>query len=271
MGGSPATPPPGRFGRVATLNPASRPGAMSASRFHHARALSEVVFGSVEPVRLSELLIERTAPPPGDVIFNDQWHLATQLEAAYRWLAERIGFWPIFLAVGETAEDRRLTGYQSQFSRRRGWDSFGQPRDQVLFSYTDAPAEVRFVDYINWHLVLNAVHSRDGDPHQPYVELDNSRHQASILRRSWRQSDWLRHARRHPGSVQAMLPQLDLRAADQIWTPNRPVATALHRLGFDPARISVRRLPCNPITANDDPGHDTVAGTAPCHPGAVSA
>lgn len=57
---------------------------------------------------------------------------------------------------------------------------------------------------------------------------------------SWSQTDWVRQARRHPGSVQAVAPMLDLAGADDVWAPSKRVAHVLAEFGFD--QVTVRRL-----------------------------
>lgn len=214
----------------------------STPGYHHSRSLQHVSHGTVKPARLTELLRDPGCAAIGTCDPSDDWHFALQLEACYRWLAERIGFWPLFLAVGDTDEDRRMTGYQLQWSRSRTISPTGPPRDQVLFSWSDAPAHAIYVDYLSWHTVLNSVRARNGDPHELYVELEGRRDDASILKPSWRQSDWLRHARRNPHSVQAAVPALDLSTADEICAPSRRVATALIHQGFAPSRLRIQRL-----------------------------
>jgi hypothetical protein len=191
---------------------------------------------------VAELLGPPACAASGSCDPNDDWHFALQFEASYRWLADRIGFWPLFLAVGDTDEDRRMTGYQLQWSRDHTWGPAGPPRDRLLFSWNDAPPHATYVDYDNWHTVLNSVRERDGDPHQLYVELEGRRDAASILKPSWRQSDWLRRARRNPHSVQAAVPAIDLPTADEIRAPSPRVATTLTNHGFDPSRIHIQRV-----------------------------
>jgi hypothetical protein len=212
-------------------------------RYHHARSLSNVFYGIVGPVRLTELV--RQPDCSGGCDRSDVWHSALHMEATYRWLADQTGFWPLFLAVGQTDEDRRMTAYQLQFSRTREWDSRGPIRDRVLFSYRYLPPGGVFTDYLNWHIPLNSVREVGENLHELAVKLDNIRDAASVLRSSWSSSRWLRHARTNPGSVQLAVPELDLGAADQIWVPNRTIARALGQKGFDPQRIIVRRLAVN--------------------------
>jgi hypothetical protein len=149
----------------------------------------------------------------------------------------------LFVAVGDTEEDRRMTGYQLQWSRARNcWGAEGRPPDQVLFSWNDPQPHATYIDYQSWHMVLNSVRERNGDPHQLYIQLEGRRGEASILKPSWRQSDWLRHAHRKPHSVHVAVPELELPTADEIWAPSHRVATALMSEGFEPSRIRVQRL-----------------------------
>jgi len=207
--------------------------------FHHARELDHVCFGVVRQERVSRLL----GPEPTDCLRSggpcpiDDWHEeAVWMEPAYDWLAERIGFYPLFLAVGDVEKVSRITGYDDQFRRKH------RPRrlrNKVLFSFADLPEPVRFQDYDAWHFTIGGAMEL-GTHHRevvvpPYWER-------LILKRSYRRSDWLRLARRHPGSVQATVPQLDLRRADRIWCRNKDTARRLARMGFDPERIEVRRV-----------------------------
>lgn len=126
--------------------------------YHHCRELAHVRHRAVHAVR----------PFPrstGDLVHPDRHD-----EVAYAWMADRCGFWPLWLAVGDDEVARRLTGYPNQWrrllvsapdperclDRRRG----DVPSD-VLFSWADAPAGVVHSDYHNWHLVLNSVEYED--------------------------------------------------------------------------------------------------------------
>lgn len=208
--------------------------------YHHCRGLAHVQFGVVEPIRLTELLPTPDCFRTGTCDWRDEWHDALNLEASYRWLADRAGFWPLFLAVGETDEDRQMTYYQRQFSRRL----HSGPRNKVLFSFTSVQDDPVFTDFVNWHIILNAVTENGDDPHQLHVQLNRSRDEASVLRPSWSRSRWLAYARSHPADVQGAVPRLDLSQAEEIWAPSRRVADRLAELGFDRDRVLVRRLAC---------------------------
>jgi hypothetical protein len=203
--------------------------------YHHARPLAHVHHGAVAPVRETGVV-----PAPGCAAGNgacdwgDAWHVALHMEAAYGWLAERVGFWPLFLAVGEGDDDRRVTGYQNQWPRH-----WVPPRDLVLFSWPEPPAGAVHCCHDHWNIVLNSVR-HGGGRHELRVELEDARAESWVLHRSWSRTDWQRHARRSPGSVQAVAPALDLAAADEVWAPNRHVARVLAGLGFE--RVAVRRL-----------------------------
>jgi len=65
-------------------------------QYHHCRSLDSAVYGRVE-----------ASPEHADQDFKD----------AYSWLEKEVGFYPLFLAVGTTDEDIRMTGYQNQWRK----------------------------------------------------------------------------------------------------------------------------------------------------------
>jgi hypothetical protein len=73
--------------------------AEDALLYHHCRPIEWVSFGPVYPAN--------SWPGRPDLL-----HCHDQI--AYAWLAERCGFWPIWLSVGTTDDDRRVTGYSGQ-------------------------------------------------------------------------------------------------------------------------------------------------------------
>jgi hypothetical protein len=77
--------------------------------FHHARTLAHVRHGVVRGAPPAGLLPEPDCAGgcPAEL---DDYHAAVLYDAAYAWLRERLGFWPLFLAVGEEDEDLRMTG-----------------------------------------------------------------------------------------------------------------------------------------------------------------
>ncbi len=54
----------------------------------------------------------------------------------------------LFLAVGQSDDDRRMTGYQNQWSRSY-WAPAGPPRDLVLFNWSRPPAGTV---HCYWHI-----------------------------------------------------------------------------------------------------------------------
>lgn len=188
-------------------------GERSQYLYHHSRPLQYIEYGIVQQAR-------------------------TQDEAyggAYDWTERALGFYPVFLAVGKTEEDIHMTGYQNQWSRKLGFDTYREKGDidnQVLFSFNDIPNGI-FMDYINWHILLN---SQD----RGYNISDRER--SMILRPSWNKADWLRYAKRNPGCVQLVVPELDLRKADSIWVRNNATKKEAERMGFkgvDTQRLKV--------------------------------
>lgn len=183
--------------------------------YHHARELEHCIYGVVGQKREASKYFDK----------------------AYEWLQHEVGFYPLFLAVGETINDIAMTGYQNQWMRLlaegrnyRKYRQKGEIENQVLFSFTDIPVGV-FVDYMNWHMVLNSEYNN-------YQITD--REKRMILKPSWRKSDWLRYARHNPHSVQLVVPELDLREAARIWIRNMQTKQHLERAGF--GNVEVRRM-----------------------------
>jgi len=69
--------------------------------FHHARPLTSVKYDRVFPARQEA---------------------DKELLPAYEWLEERIGFFPLFLAIGNQEWRLRMTGYQDQWKRFLSYD-----------------------------------------------------------------------------------------------------------------------------------------------------
>jgi hypothetical protein len=210
--------------------------------FHHARDLAHTPHGVVRGVRRRRLLFDPGAC--GDCARLDLGaRIDLAFDLAYAWVAERVGFWPLFVAVGGDDEDRRMTGYQDQWRRWRVTDGEQtRPRSRVLFSWPDAPPATVFMDFAAWHMVLNAVEVAPDASRDPRVRPLSPSDERQIWKRSWRTADWVRMARRGVVSVQAVVPESDLRTAHELWCRNESCAKQLVAAGFDPARVVVRRL-----------------------------
>jgi hypothetical protein len=81
-------------------------------RFHHRRSIEYGRFGMIEPVRLTNVLDAPDCGAAGGCI-ADECHDALDYEPAYEWVADQVGFWSLFLAVGETHDALLTTTYQA--------------------------------------------------------------------------------------------------------------------------------------------------------------
>jgi len=183
--------------------------------YPHCRSLNSVVYGEVE------------ASPE----YSDKY-----LKDAYLWLEKEIGFYPIFLSVGTTDEDIRMTGYQSQWRRilsegpnGKEYRKKGDFPNDVLFSFSDIDGV--FMDYDYWHIVLNASYNN-------YQVTDYEKR--LIFKPSWSKSKWLRKSKKDPHSVQLVTPKLYLPNAKRIWVRNQRTQKLLTSIGFD--NIESRKL-----------------------------
>jgi hypothetical protein len=217
--------------------------AISPTFYHHARDFEHVRHDIVLPWRVTQAL-----PPPdclrGCEDTNDEWHDALHFEACYRWLAQRVGFWPLWLAVGADDEDRRMSGYHTQFRKRAP----GEERsNSVLFSWTQPPsAALRYLCYEHWYIVLNSVYYEGDcgcvDGAHPQAAWVSAQIEEWVMHPRRQPRAWLRAAAREPHSVQAVAPMLDLRSADSVWCRNQSVARDLIRMGFARERVRVQRM-----------------------------
>jgi hypothetical protein len=148
------------------------------------------------------------------------------------------------------AHRARATRYEEQFRRVVGWSPAtgtirrrrGEFPNRVMFSWYSAPPAAVGMDFDLWHIVLNSVDTvaspgRDG---RFLVKEIGARDRRGIFKPSWALHRWALKARRDPGSVQAVAPELDLRTADEIWCRNGTTRKQLAALGFESARIAPR-------------------------------
>ncbi len=211
---------------------------MSGLLFHHARDLPYVRHGVVRHSPLSGLL---AAPDcsGGCERPNDPFHDALWMDAAYAWVAERVGFWPVFLAAGAGDEDRWMTGYQDQWRRAPAARGEEKPRaSKVLFSWGAPPPGTVFMDFLAWHMVLNSVEVSPEDPHRPRLRPLPGFYERQIWKRSWRQSGWMRMARRNPAASRASLPSSTWRAPTRSGAATKPSASSSWISGSTRARCA---------------------------------
>jgi len=155
---------------------------------------------------------------------------------AYSWLEKQVGFYPLFLAVGETEEDMRMTGYQNNWRRlilmsRNGneYRKKGEFPNLVLFSFEEVDGV--FMDYDAWHFVLNAGYKN-------YNMTDYEKR--CLFKPSWSKSKWLRKAKKEPHRVQLAAPKLYLPDAKRVWVRNKKTKRLLGDMGFE--SVEVKRI-----------------------------
>jgi len=201
--------------------------------YHHCRTLESIVYGTVRP-----------SPE----------HAIEWLKEEYIWLEKEVGFYPLFLAVGGTEDDIRMTGYDTQWNKRIGTEIVGRKKNgnciqknvlrkkgefpnEVLFSFDDfdklqeASTDGVFMDYMAWHIVLNSSHCNYQISEQ---------YKRMIFKYSWPKSKWLNYAKKEPHNVQLVTKELYLPAAKQIWARNNPTKAKLEEMGF--RNVEVKRI-----------------------------
>jgi hypothetical protein len=157
---------------------------------------------------------------------------------AHEWLAAELGFWPVFIAVGDSLESYWMTGYHDNWGRvvSRSAEGTvlrkaGESPNHVLFSFEQLSGV--FMDYGLWFLVINA---QDIEKEIGLVQ------RRWIFKPAWSVAKWLRRSLDPKrGNVMLVSPQLDLRAAKRVWVRNRQTKRALGRLGF--LGVEVHRIP----------------------------
>jgi hypothetical protein len=179
----------------------------------------------------------------GEIIANPKYFDA-DFKDAYLWLEKEVRFYPVFLAVGSTEEDIRMTGYQNQWRRLLSWGPSGkeyrkkeESPNNVLFSFEDINGV--FMDYDSWHLVLSA-----GDKN--YQMTDHEKR--LIFKPSWTKSRWLKKAEKTPHSVQLVTSSLYLPDAQRIWTRNQQAKELLTFMRFENVeskRLLIEELECD--------------------------
>lgn len=166
----------------------------------------------------------------------------------YGWLAEQVGFYPLFLAVGKEADADavRTTGYDHQWQVSLGLESMpdgtsrkvkrkaGEFPSSVIFAFKiEALPNVRcYNDYRAWHIAM--MRAADGD-------IGAQLHR-SIFKRSWSESKWLRTAANDGAALQVVVPHLDLGASSFIWVRNEKTRRQMVARGFQ--NVSIKRFSC---------------------------
>ncbi len=208
---------------VAGEQPMSAGTTRRALMAHHCRPLEAVRFGIVgaraAPITIPlEIRLEACD-------WGDELHQALLRHAPEIWLSEQVGFPPLFLVLGGQAAAFLLSGYASACDG-----------DHVLFSYRSLPPEAVLLDHGVWHSVLAAVGCEAG--RHGLVRVDEAIRRA-LFGAKMPARAWHDRARAQPGSVQAVVPSLDLRSADRVTCHSARVRAQVIDLGFQPERVHV--------------------------------
>jgi len=191
--------------------------------FHHCIPVKNVTFGTI--ARPDRRFADRSFRP------------------ACTWLAERIGFYPFFVAAGCDEHAVRMTGYEDNWrvwmasrvvrgKRREIYRRRGEFPNLALFSFENI--EGIFMDYGSWHIALNSCRGN---------RLVTAAEERMIFKPSWTKARWIRAARSGTHSVQLVSQQLPLASAARVFVRNRATQRQLAAMGFpDPV---VMRIPVN--------------------------
>jgi len=190
--------------------------------FHHSRPLASVEYGMVLPLRGK---VDRELLP------------------AYEWLEGKIGFFPLFLAVGNQEWQLQMTGYQDQWRRLISYDFKAQKRlyrrkgespNYCLFSFAEGDIlEGVFIDESAWWISICGAFLNRRPDHISKAQI------RSVFKRSWPRSRWLREAKIGL-AINLLVPSLDLSRARRIWARNKTTKELLEGMGFK--NTQVRRL-----------------------------
>jgi len=157
--------------------------------------------------------------------------------AAYEWVEEQLGFFPLFLAVGRLEDIAWMTGYQDNWRVVTGGETVEgvyrktcRKKDEfpnlALLSFETVDGV--FMDYDYWHIALNACMNGSRISRQE---------ESWIFKRSWTKSRWLRAVRAGTHSVQLVAPELPLNEAREIRVRNMATRRLIEGRGFEDVRV----------------------------------
>lgn len=220
--------------------------------FHHCTNLDTLHYGVAVPH--PKFTARPTGLSPKTDGFDD-YYIRT-----FRWWERKMGFYPMFLAVGSTELDIRMTGYPNQWckiiessSKNIGgkkvklpnggfktvggrWLQINKLRkagtfpNYVLLSFDNVDGV--FTDFDAWHIAMNgAGNDRKGDWDMKPHEM------RQLVKPSWNRADWLRLSRNDPHRVQMLVPQLDFRKACRVWVRNQETKARVEDMGFQNVRV----------------------------------
>jgi len=175
------------------------------------------------------------------IIIPDRTRSDPDFLPAYEWIEERLGFFPLFLAVGALENVAGMTGYQDNWRVFKGGEVIDGRYRKIYRKKGDFPnlallsfesVEGVFMDYDYWHIALTEC-------------MNNSRvsRQAEswIFKPSWTKSRWLHAVLTGTHSVQLVAPVLPLAEAREIRVRNALTRRFIEGQGFENVRVS--RIP----------------------------
>lgn len=181
----------------------------------------------------------------GPIISGPEYANSDYQLSAYLWLQKELGFYPIFLGVGDERAVYQ-TGYHFNWQRKflSGYDASGKPLYQkiskerrphrVVFFFPLETHQVVFTAYPEaWHNVIRHVAQHSDLPLQP-----DMLHQLFCPQFNYEQ--WLDLAMGSPMKLQAVTGKLDLTTAVMIWVSNKKARQQLEALGFK--NVIVKRI-----------------------------
>jgi hypothetical protein len=160
------------------------------------------------------------------------------------WLADQVGFWPTFSAVGDGLDAYWIAGYDFNWRRRIAWSpktgtvlrKAGEYPNEVLFSFQDLDGVFMDLGYWVVFVVSAGLNDRDIDKEMGLVQ------RRWLFKPAWSRRKWLRYALGPDNyGVLLLCSQLDLREAGRVWVRNRKTKHALERMGF--TNVDVHRIP----------------------------
>jgi hypothetical protein len=162
---------------------------------------------------------------------------------AYEWVEERLGFFPLFLAVGRLDEIAWMTGYQDNWRVVTGGETGesgyrkicrkkGEFPNLALLSFESVDGV--FMDYDYWHIALNAFMNGSRVSRQE---------ESWIFKHSWTKSRWIHAALAGTHQVQLVTPALPLTEAREIRVRNTATRSLIEGRGF--GEVRVYRIPVN--------------------------
>jgi len=211
---------------------------MSDPLYHHCTNFSTVVYNTIVPSEYHTL--NYAAGTWFNPDFKDEFY--DMDIKANNWLKKEVGFYPLFMSVGNSIYDYYMTGYDDNWRVTLSSWYEGKPKkyyykkrkkgefpNLVLFSFDDV--DCVFMDHAYW-VVGGYTNAINGE------EVTN-RDKRCIFKYSWTRAKWFRMVKKS-GGVQCVVPELDLRQAVRIWVRNNKTKKMMEKMGF--TNVVVKRI-----------------------------